>query len=104
MSRPLTRAELEALDRVDPLARHRANFDLPEGVIYFDGNSLGAMPRAVPQLLSDVAGRQWAHDLIRSWNKHGWMDVPRRVGDKIARLIGARPGEVVVAEIGRAHV
>ena len=64
----------------------------------FDGNSLGAMPRAVPQLLSDVAGRQWAHDLIRSWNKHGWMDVPRRVGDKIARLIGARPGEVVVAD------
>src|SRR6185295_1020733 len=93
-----TRAELETLDRVDPLARHHAAFDLPDGVIYLDGNSLGALPRATPARLAAVVAQEWGRDLITSWNRHDWIGLPTRVGDKIARLIGAAPGEVVAAD------
>src|SRR5262249_42264525 len=68
------------------------------GVIYLDGNSLGALPTATPARLAQVVAREWGGDLITSWNKHGWIDLPIRVGDKIARLIGAAPGEVAVAD------
>lgn len=85
-------------DRTDPFAAWQGKFILPEGVIYLDGNSLGALPRAVPGHLAKVVAEEWGRDLITSWNKHDWIDLPRRVGDRIARLIGAAPGTVVVAD------
>jgi kynureninase len=93
-----SRADLAALDASDPLAALRERFHLPAGVIYLDGNSLGALPRATAARVAQLIASEWGGDLIRSWNKHGWIDLPRRVGDKIARLIGAAPGEVVVAD------
>ena len=87
-----------ALDRADPLARARDAFVLPEGVIYLDGNSLGPLPKAARERLAAVADVEWGVGLIRSWNTAGWIDAPRRLGDKIAPLVGARPGEVVVAD------
>jgi kynureninase len=90
--------DFDALDRADPLAALRDRFVLPNGVIYLDGNSLGALPSATPGRLADVVQREWGDGLIRSWNQAGWIDLPRRVGDKIARLIGARAGEVIVAD------
>lgn len=96
--RHLTRDDCLALDAQDPLAAKRADFVLPPGVIYLDGNSLGALPRATPARLAEVVTEQWGRDLIKSWNKHGWIDLPQRIGDKIARLIGGDPGEVVVAD------
>jgi kynureninase len=94
----LDRAVALARDADDPLAPFRDRFALPEGVIYLDGNSLGPLPKATPARLAAVAEAEWGRDLIRSWNAHSWIDLPRRVGDKIARLIGAREGEVVVAD------
>jgi kynureninase len=88
----------EKLDRDDPLARHREDFVLPEGVIYLDGNSLGPLPRATAARLQDVVAREWGQDLITSWNKAGWIELPRRIGAKIARLVGAAPEEVVVCD------
>jgi kynureninase len=93
-----SRADFEALDRADPLARFRDRFRLPPGVVYLDGNSLGALPRSTPARLARVVEAEWGADLITSWNRHGWMTLPLRVGDKIARLVGAEAGEVVVAE------
>lgn len=87
-----------ALDASDPLARHRASFELPEGLLYLDGNSLGALPKATAGQMDNLIRREWGHDLITSWNRAGWIDAPHRVGDKIARLIGADAGEVVVAD------
>ena len=94
----LNRLAFEALDRVDPLAHFRDRFLLPEGVTYLDGNSLGALPRSTPKRLSTLIEQEWGQDLITAWNKHGWIETPQRIGDKIARLIGAGPGEVIVAE------
>src|SRR3954454_16847492 len=88
----------DALDRADALAAFRARFALPEGVVYLDGNSLGALPRATAARVAAVIETEWGRDLIRSWTKHGWIDLPLRLGDKIARLIGAAPGEVAVAD------
>jgi kynureninase len=86
------------LDRTDPLAGFRDRFVLPEGVIYLDGNSLGPLAKAARVRIADVVEREWGQGLIRSWNDAHWIEAPRRVGDKIAHLIGARPGEVVVAD------
>lgn len=95
----LTRADMAALDAADPLARHRDAFDLPDDLIYLDGNSLGAMPRAARKRLSQVIDVEWRTGLIRSWRgPTGWMALPRKVGDAIAGLIGAAPGEVIVAD------
>ena len=94
----LTRTACQALDAADPLAGCRERFALPDGVIYLDGNSLGPMPKATARVLDDVVRRQWAQDLITSWNRHGWVDLPQRLGAKLARLLGARPGEVIVAD------
>ena len=94
----LTRAGCAALDAVDPLAALRSRFALPEGVIYLDGNSLGPLPKATMGVVEDVVRRQWGADLITSWNKHGWIDLPERLGAKIAELIGAQAQEVVVAD------
>jgi kynureninase len=94
----MTRNDLLALDAADPLAGARASFVLPDGVIYLDGNSLGAMPLAAAARLAEVAQREWAQGLIRSWNDAGWIDAPRRVGAKIAQLIGAHADEVICAD------
>jgi kynureninase len=93
-----TLADLEALDRDDPLRTLRDAFALPDGIVYLDGNSLGALPRETPARLQQVAARQWGEDLILGWTAHDWIGAPQRVGDKIARLIGAAAGEVVVTD------
>jgi kynureninase len=76
----------------------RALFDLPDGVIYLDGNSLGPLPRAVPERLARVVSDEWGEMLITGWNRAGWIDLPRRTGDRIARLIGAPEASVVVGD------
>jgi len=93
-----TLADLEALDRADPLRELRNAFVLPDDVVYLDGNSLGALPRQTLVRLQEVAARQWGQGLIRSWTAHDWIGAPQRVGDKIARLIGAGAGEIVVTD------
>jgi len=86
------------LDSSDPLASVRARFILPEGTIYLDGNSLGPLPSAVHKTLSSVIQEEWGTDLISSWNRHDWIGLPRKVGEKIAALIGAAPGQVVACD------
>ena len=93
-----TLQDCELLDQHDPLRPLRAQFELPTGVIYLDGNSLGAMPRATAARVAQAITQEWGQDLIRSWNSAGWFTLPQRVGDKIARLIGAGEGEVVAAD------
>jgi kynureninase len=88
----------QAQDAADPLLRLRDLFDLPPGVIYLDGNSLGVLPRATPARVAEVVRNEWGQGLIRSWNAAGWIDMPQRVGDKIARLVGAQAGELVCAD------
>jgi len=94
----LSREKCAARDAADGLAGRRALFDLPEGVIYLDGNSLGALPRAVAPRLQAAVGEAWGRDLIKSWNVHGWIDLPSRVGARLAPLIGAQAHEVVAAD------
>ena len=93
-----TRAACAALDAADPLAPLRDRFDLPEGIIYLDGNSLGARPRAALARARDVVAQEWGQGLIRSWNTAGWFALPGRLGDRLAPLIGAHDGEVVVTD------
>ncbi|VBB16801.1 kynureninase [Burkholderia stabilis] len=93
-----TREHCAALDAADPLAHCRARFDLPADTIYLDGNSLGAMPANVPARMQRALEHEWAHGLIRSWNDADWYPAPQRTGDKIAALIGAGKGEVIVAD------
>ncbi|WP_230286732.1 hypothetical protein [Deinococcus sp. 12RED42] len=95
--------DLLDLDARDPLARKREEFTLPGGVVYLDGNSLGALPRAVPERLQQVAAQEWGDALIRSWSAgagegRDWMNLPDRVAAKIAPLIGALPHEVAVTD------
>ncbi|HET9849225.1 MAG TPA: kynureninase [Candidatus Dormibacteraeota bacterium] len=87
-----------SFDRQDPLAQVREEFALPEQVVYLDGNSLGALPRATVGRLTQVVTEEWGNGLIRSWNSAHWIDAPVRIGDKIAKLIGAQPGEVIIAD------
>lgn len=93
-----TRADCLARDAHDPLAGLRSRFDLPEGVIYLDGNSLGARPAAALARAQEVVAREWGTDLIKSWNTAGWFDLPKRLGDRLAPLVGAAPGEVAVTD------
>jgi kynureninase len=93
-----TRNDCLARDAGDPLAPLRARFDLPPGVIYLDGNSLGARPKTALARATEVIAAEWGEGLIRSWNSAGWFDLPRRLGDRLAPLIGARAGEVVVTD------
>lgn len=92
----MTRNDCLARDAEDALAPLRQLFALPDGVIYLDGNSLGARPKAALARARDVITGEWGVDLIRSWNNAGWFDLPKRLGDRLAPLIGARAGEVVV--------
>jgi kynureninase len=94
----VTRDDAQALDAADPLAGLQAAFDLPKGVIYLDGNSLGPPPVAVHERMAQVTRREWGEGLVRSWNTADWIGAPLRVGGKIARLIGAEAGEVTVAD------
>ncbi|MBL8327611.1 MAG: kynureninase [Rubrivivax sp.] len=98
MTLPWTRATLEQRDRDDLLAAKRACFALPEGVIYLDGNSLGALVASVPARLERAVRDEWGQGLIRSWNEAGWYPAPQRVGAAIARLVGAAPQEVVACD------
>ncbi|AUX68336.1 kynureninase [Porphyrobacter sp. HT-58-2] len=85
-------------DAADPLASFRDRFILPEGVIYLDGNSLGALPKATPDRVQAMVEREWGEGLIRSWNSAGWFEMAGRVGAKIAPLIGAAPHEVIACD------
>ena len=90
--------EAQQLDAADPLSFARERFLLPDGVIYLDGNSLGALPKAAPQSLANTAERQWGEDLIASWNKHGWIDWPIKIAAKLAPIVGAKPNELLIAD------
>ena len=94
----ITRETCLARDAADPLAKFRGRFELPDGVVYLDGNSLGPLPRAVASRLDAVVAQEWGEGLIRSWNDAGWIDLPVRVGGKIAGLIGAAPEEVICCD------
>jgi kynureninase len=89
---------VEKLDAEDSLADCRHRFQLPEGVIYLDGNSLGAMPKAVPPRMTKAIEQEWAVGLIRSWNDADWYPAPQRVGGRVAQLIGAKAHEVIIAD------
>ena len=94
----MTRSDCEALDAQDPLAALRSQFALPPTKIYLDGNSLGVLPRATAQRVAQVVQQEWGEHLIESWNTAHWIDLPQRVGNKLARLVGADVNELVVAD------
>jgi kynureninase len=94
----MTLEEAQKLDASDPLAFARGRFGLPEGVIYLDGNSLGALPAAAPAALATAAERQWGDHLIASWNKHGWIYWPTQIAAKLAPIVGAKPNELLIAD------
>ena len=95
---PQTLSDCQVLDQQDPLRSLRDLFQLPEGVIYLDGNSLGVLPKATPSRVAQAVAQEWGNDLIKSWNTAGWFQMPLKVGNKIARLIGAKDDEVVAAD------
>ncbi len=91
-------SQAATLDATDPLAAYRDAFDLPPGLIYLDGNSLGALPKAARDAVSQTVEMEWGHDLIKSWNSHEWIKLPETVGEKIAPLLGAAAGQVICAD------
>jgi kynureninase len=93
-----TLQDCRALDAQDPLRALRQQFTLPEGVIYLDGNSLGVLPKTAAARVAEAVTAEWGQGLIRSWNSAGWFELPQRLGNKIAQLIGAAPGEVVATD------
>jgi kynureninase len=94
----ITQKTCQARDAADPLRPLRDLFAIPPGTLYLDGNSLGAMPKSAPARVAQAVTQEWGTDLIQSWNKAGWFALPLKVGDQIARLIGAGPGEVVATD------
>ncbi|WP_435860932.1 kynureninase [Streptomyces morookaense] len=96
--------EAAARDAADELRAKRAEFVLDDGTVYLDGNSLGALPRAVPARLADVVEREWGRLRIRSWDESAWWTAPERVGDRIGRLVGAAPGQVVAGDSTSVNV
>ncbi len=94
----LTREQCQLLDQQDPLRALREQFALPDGVIYLDGNSLGARPRASAARAAEVVSEEWGTGLIRSWNTAGWFELPQRLGNMLAPLVGAGENEVVVTD------
>lgn len=90
--------DLKYLDKQDPLSRYREEFFLPKNTIYFDGNSLGPVPKKTIKNLNKTINEEWGKDLINSWNKANWINLPQTLGDKIAPLLGAKSGEVVVVD------
>ena len=85
-------------DALDPLRHLRDLFSLPDGVVYLDGNSLGPLPRTAAARVAHALTQEWGVGLIRSWNSAGWFDMPQRLGDKIASLVGASKGSVVATD------
>lgn len=96
--KPISLNDVRDMDYHDALAHKRAEFDLPADIIYLDGNSLGCLPHAARQRAQEVVAIQWGRDLIKSWNSHGWIDLPVTVGEKIAQLIGAAPGQTICCD------
>ena len=94
----MTNRDAWQLDANDPLAFARERFQLPDGIIYLDGNSLGALPAEAARALGDTLERQWGDDLIASWNKHCWIDWPTLIAAKLAPLVGARTNELLIAD------
>jgi kynureninase len=90
--------QLAALDAADPLARARARFRMPAGLVYLDGNSLGPLPAALPGAMAACVACEWGDGLIRSWNDAGWIDLPVQLGAAIAPIVGAEPGAVVACD------
>ncbi|MEU1073240.1 MULTISPECIES: kynureninase [unclassified Streptomyces] len=93
-----------ALDAADELAKHRELFALDDTTVYLDGNSLGALPRHVPARMQEVITREWGELRIRSWDESGWWTAPERIGDRIAPIVGAAPGRVVVGDSTSVNV
>ncbi|MFE6064269.1 kynureninase [Streptomyces sp. NPDC056431] len=104
----LQKADLQkkarALDTADELGKHREKFALDEGTVYLDGNSLGALPAHVPARMADVITREWGELRIRSWDESGWWTAPERIGDRIAPIVGAAPGQIVVGDSTSVNV
>lgn len=98
MTAPVSLEQARALDAADPLRSFKARFALPDGVLYLDGNSLGPLQTAARRRLEETVAEQWGEGLIRSWNIHGWVDMPAKVAAKIAPLIGAAEGTVAVTD------
>jgi kynureninase len=94
----VTVEDAQALDGADPLAFTRKRFRMPDGTIYLDGNSLGALPVATAERVRAAVEEEWGADLISSWTKHGWIDAPARVAAKLAPLVGAAPSELLFAD------
>ncbi|MFG3347545.1 kynureninase [Streptomyces sp. NPDC048018] len=93
----------QALDTADELGKHREKFAL-DATVYLDGNSLGALPAHVPARMADVIAREWGELRIRSWDESGWWTAPERVGDRIAPLVGAAEGQIVVGDSTSVNV
>ncbi|REJ84258.1 MAG: kynureninase [Acidobacteria bacterium] len=90
--------EAEQADRDDPLTAARQRFTIPEGVVYLDGNSLGALPRGAAETIERCVRREWGEGLVGSWNEAGWYELPLRLGDRLAPIVGAEPGHLVVCD------
>ena len=90
--------QVKSLDKSDPLRTHREKFKLPDGIIYLDGNSLGALPKSALNRVNEVVNNQWGLSLISAWNDFDWINLPARVGNKIGRLIGAEHNSVICAD------
>lgn len=100
----ITKAYCQKLDKKDPLAPLRKAFYLPKGKINMDGNSLGSLPKSTKKRLQEVVQKEWGEGMIASWSQAGWFESPIRVGNKIAPLIGANEGEVIVADTTSVNI
>lgn len=100
----MDRLDCLAADLADPLAPRRAAFQLPDGVRYLDGNSLGALQRRVAERVHQVVELEWGHGLIRSWNDAGWIELPRRIAEQLAPLLGAHADEIAVTDSTSANL
>ena len=100
----LSREDFKHLDQIDPLVEVRDEFTLPPDLIYFDGNSLGPLPKRTINTLEKMIHNEWGNGLISSWNNENWINMPRELGNKIAPLIGAKSGEVVVVDLSLIHI
>ncbi|SVD85264.1 uncharacterized protein METZ01_LOCUS438118, partial [marine metagenome] len=98
MTNKLTREDFRNLDKRDPLAKVREEFNLPQNLIYFDGNSLGPLPKRTIHNLETMIQKEWGKGLVGSWNKENWINMPLKLGNKIAPLVGALFGEVLVVD------
>lgn len=94
----VTQQDFLDLDKQDPLIDFRQEFEIEEGLIYLNGNSLGVLPKAAKARMADVISKEWGQGLIRSWNTHNWISLPQRIGSKLAGIIGAQAHEVIVAD------